>query len=1040
MTWNKRGFDKPITILAAGPWASPWSVGPDCRINVVKWNFTAHSASMGGVADWRVSELLPYEKCRTGVLSIQSRKYGTMNYRHAVLLAVVFWLGSITVPVLAGQEAGDTMSSQFRNPPNSARPWVYWFFMDGNLSREGMTADLEAMKRAGIGGAIMMEVDVGIPRGPVRFMGGPWRELFQHAVTEAERLGLQIAIAVGPGWCGTGGSWIKPEQSMQHLVSSEATVSGPTRFDAMLPRPQPREPFFGEATLTPKLKKAWQEFYDDVVVLAFPTPTGNGKIADIDEKALYRRAPYSSQPGVKPFLPAPANHRTLPADQCIASNRIIDLTAKLGPDGRLVWDVPTGNWTILRFGRTTTGQTTRPAPAPGLGFESDKFDKGSLDAHFNAFIEKLLKTIGPPRNSDCGLTMLHFDSWEMSSQNWSPRFHEEFQKRRRYDPLRFLPTLTGRVVDSNEMSERFLWDLRQTAQELILENHVLHLRELGRRHGLGLSIEPYDLNPSADLRLGSAADVPMCEFWSKGYGFNTEYSCIEAVSIAHTNGRSVVAAEAFTAGDDEQWRQHPGTMKAQGDWALCCGINRFVFHRYQHQPWLDRFPGMTMGPYGVHWERTQTWWDMASAFHLYLARCQHMLRRGLPVADVLYLTAEGAPHVFRPPAAATRGDPPDRLGYNFDGCDPDTLIERASAKNGRIVFPDGMTYRLLMLPESDTMTPRLLRKIKGLSEAGATVVGPRPLKSPSLTDYPDCDAEVRQLAKEFWPKILGPQPAADVLAKMGVPPDFEADKNLRYVHRRDGDADVYFVANGQPTAVKTTCTFRVAGKTPEIWDPITAEMRSAPAFQQVGGRTTLPLEFKSSGSLFVIFRAPTEVKRSTGRNFPDFKSVQEIGGPWIVKFDPRWGGPPSVRFDSLVDWTKRPEEGVRPYSGIATYTRTFKLSSAAGVHQRLYLDLGAVRVMARVKLNGQDMGITWTPPFRLDITEAVNAEDNVLEISVANLWPNRMIGDQFLPSDDRYAWSTWNPFTKDSPLLESGLLGPVRLMATENLPTRFQPD
>ena len=641
-----------------------------------------------------------------------------------------------------------SLEQDFVTPPDTARPGVYWYFMDGHLTREGITADLEAMRKAGIGVAIFSEVGLGIPRGPVEFMSDPWRQLLKHAMSEADRLGLQMALESGPGWCGTGGPWVKPDQAMQHLVAAETTASGPVKFDAVLPRPQPRKPFSGNDT--PALLRQWQEFYRDVAVLAFPTPAGSYRIRDIDEKALYHRASYSSQQPVKSFLPAPANFPALPPDQCIAANRILDLTGKLGPDGRLTWDVPAGNWTIMRFGRTITGQTTRPAPAPGLGLECDKFDPAALDTHFDAYIGTLLKATGEPPNPGRGLTTLHFDSWEMSSQNWSGRFREEFTKRRGYDPLRRLPVMSGRVVESVGQSERFLWDLRQTAQELVVENHALRLKELGRRHGLNLSLQPYDLNPCSDLRLGSAADVPMCEFWSKGYGCATEFSCIEAVSIAHTNGCPVVGAEAFTAFREEEWRQYPGSMKAQGDWALCCGINRFYFHRYQAQPRLDQWPGMTMGPYGIHWERTQTWWDLVPAYHLYLARCQQLLRRGLPVADILYLNPEGAPLVFRPPGSATRGDPPDRLGYNFDGCDPGTLIERAAVKDGRMMFPDGMSYRVLVMPNFDTMTPGLLRKIKQLVEAGAVVIGTPPSQSPSLEDYPQCDEQVKQLAAQLW--------------------------------------------------------------------------------------------------------------------------------------------------------------------------------------------------------------------------------------------------------------------------------------------------
>lgn len=1130
--------------------------------------------------------------------------------RRCAIALCMFACALVFSPFIWAQVA--EMESEFVSPPDSARPWVYWFFMDGNLTREGITADLEAMKKAGIGGAIYMEVGVGIERGPVEFMSPQWQELLGHAFSEADRLGIQIAMAAGPGWCGTGGPWVKPEQSMQHLVASETTVNGPKKFDDVLPQPKPRTPFFGEGTLTPELRKVWKEYYRDVALLAFPAPVGSARIADVDEKALYFRAPYSSQPGVKPFLPAPADHEVLPAEQCITSGKVIDLTGKLNADGRLVWDVPEGNWILMRFGSTITGQTSRPAPEPGLGLESDKFDAAAIDAHFDAFIETLLNKTGAPKRAGQGLTTLHFDSWEMSSQNWSGKFREEFVKRRGYDLLRFLPAMQGRVVDSPEISERFLWDLRQTAQELVVENHALRLKELGRKHGLELSIEPYDLNPCSDLKLGSAADVPMCEFWSKGFGFSSEFSCIEAASIAHTMGRPIVGAESFTAAPGEDWRQHPASMKAQGDWALCAGINRFVFHRYQAQPWLDRFPGMTMGPYGVHWERTQTWWDMVDAYHLYISRCQQMLRRGLFIADVLYLAPEGAPNVFRPPSSALQGALPDRRGYNFDGCAPEILMDRASVKDGRIVFPDGMSYRLLVLPRFDTMTPGLLRKVKELLENGATVIGAPPRKSPSLVNYPKCDEEVQELAATLWvgnepqhsvgkgllindegavpqraeanplaqaqwiwfpegnpaasappgkrcffrtlelpadkaiqsaratmtadnsfelfvngqsagtgnnfniaitmdvsallkPGIneltviaengdnksnpagligaidvqltdgtttllntnrewnsstkkdgkqspameLGPfdmspwqlkgvsswqrdiypdyDTTAQVLAKLGMPPDFESDGSMRFIHRREGDMDLYFTANREDRPQSATCRFRVAGRHPEWWDPMTGARRDLPEFTEKDGITSVPVRLEAFESGFVVFLKPVEKKAPAGRNFPALETAITLATPWEVSFDPKWGGPEKVTFIALEDWSKRSEPGIKYYSGKAVYRATFDCAADIA-KDRCLLAVGSVKNMASVKLNGKDIGTVWCEPWRIEIPAGTLQEkSNSIEITVANLWINRLIGDSGLPKDKRLTWTTLDVFKPDSPLQESGLLGPVTL-------------
>lgn len=978
-----------------------------------------------------------------------------LKRRLASALAVLAILLSLT----ANLSATESVAQGFAHPPDSAKPWVYWYFMDGNLTREGMTADLEAMKKAGIGGGIFLEVNIGIPRGPVGFMSPQWQELVAHAMSEADRLGIQIALGSGPGWCGTGGPWLKPGLTMQHLVASETNVTGPAKFSGTLPQPQPRTPYFGEGTLTPELKKQWKEFYHDVAVLAFPTTDTTNRIADVDEKALYYREPFSSKPGVKPFMPTQAEYPLLPSGDTIDTRGMVDLTKKLSADGQLVWDVPPGRWTLMRLGRTLTGQTTRPAPDPGLGFESDKFDRAALDAHDAGFIQKLLSKIAPRTHSNGGLTLLHFDSWEMSSQNWSPRFREEFKKRRGYDPLNYLPAYVGRIVGSTEMTERFLWDLRQTAQELVVENHVGYLKTLAHKRGLGLSVEPYDLNPCGDLTLGRVADIPQCEFWYQG--FDTTYSVIEAASIAHTCGRPIVAAEAFTSEPGEDWKADPAALKPLGDWAFCTGVNRLDFHRFQAQPWNDRKPGMTMADYGVHWDRTQTWWDMVPAYHEYLARCQYLLQRGVTVADVCFLAAEGAPNVFRPPSSAISGTPPDHSGYNFDGCAPETLLERAQVRDGNIVFPGGTTYRILVLPELETMTPKLLRKIKTLVRDGATVWGPAPIKSPGLENYPRCDAEVQKLAREIWGDCDGINifehplgkgriawrktnvkplehygdfaAVTSLLKQSRLLPDFESDGPIRFTHRRDGESEIYFVANRESKFVEAGCIFRVSGKHPELWDPMTGATRALPQFTQSDGRTIVPMRFEPAQSFFVVFRTSTKANDTAGRNFPTLKPLLQLSGLWEVSFDPKWGGPEKITFDSLSDWSQRTEPGIKYYSGKAVYQKTFEFPGRLPApNQKYYLDLGELKNLARIRLNGRNMGVVWCAPWQLDITGALTAGPNHLEIEVANLWPNRLIGDLSLPENQRFTWTTRNPFKKDSPLLPSGLLGPVRFLTTQS--------
>ncbi len=1017
---------------------------------------------------------------------MHSNSRGKTMMRTARDLFRALSLGLLTAAAVSA--GSDSLDEGFRTPPDAARPWVYWVWMDGNLSREGITADLESMKRAGIGGVIIMEVNVGIPRGPVKFMSPEWREQFKHVVRESERLGIQIALISGPGWTGSGGPWVTPEQSMQHIVGSSTRVKGPGRFEGFLSRPLRRPAFFGDGKLPPEAEKAKDAYYQDVAVLAFPSPPGIDTIPDIDEKALYIRAPYSSEPNVRPFIPSPADYPATPPGTALPSARMIDLSDRLSSDGRLSWDVPPGEWTVFRFGRTSTGANTRPAPLPGVGLECDKLDTSALNAHFDAFIGTLLRDAGPRlRTGEGGWTMLHIDSWEMGAQNWTPAFRREFQRRRGYDLLPYLPSVTGTAVDSRETSERFLWDLRQTVNELIVENHAEHLKQLGRRYGFGLSIEPYDMTPCADMSLGSVADVPMGEFWL--YGFSTTHSVIEAASIAHTCGRPIVGAEAFTSLDTEHWQAYPGSMKALGDWAFSAGINRFVFHRFQHQPWLGLRPGMTMGPFGVHWEYTQTWWEMVPAYHRYLSRCQYMLRKGLPVADVCFLAAEGAPHVFRPPATATRGNPPDHLGYNFDGCAPEVLRSRMSVRDGNLTLPEGTTYRVLVLPERETMTPALLQKVKELVAAGATVIGPRPRKSPGLSGYPACDQEIKNMAEEVWGDCDGAsvtehrfgkgrvvwkkgvedsvedrkgEPVrgrqygnfalvTSLLADMGVPEDFSSAPPLRYTHRRDGQTEIYFVANPEDRAFAARCAFRISGLQPELWDPLTGQTRILTVEGVEKDRTTLDLRFEPHQSFFVIFRNP--VGTSDGRrNFPLPDSVAEIGGEWRVSFDPRNGGPNEAVFSHLDDWSMRPEEGIRYYSGTATYRKNFSLPKDVS-RSGLWLDLGTVKNLASVRLNGRELGVLWCAPWRVDISEVVRRENNRLEIRVANLWPNRLIGDEKQPPDaeygksggllrvpewvikkeprpsaGRFAFSTWKHFTGDSPLLPSGLLGPVRLL------------
>ncbi len=711
-----------------------------------------------------------------------SKKYPVIACLILIIAAAAINACKPAVRPGAGLEAG------FAAPPDEARPWVYWFWQNGNINREGITADLEAMKRAGIGGVIVFETDQGTPLGPVDFAGTEWRALFKFACSEAARLGLEVNMNNDAGWCGSGGPWITPEISTQKLVWTETAVKGPKRFEGVLPEP---EKIAG--------------YYRDIRVLAFPTPAGQARIDHIAYKAVELPTDFHYM-GRASLLPTRAEWPEVPAGEAIAAKGILDLTERMGPDGRIAWDAPEGAWTILRFGHTSTGKENLPAPASGRGLECDKMAREGIEAHFAGLVGKLADELGPLVGKTFVST--HIDSWETGSQNWTKSLPDEFRKRRGYDLAPFLPVMTGRIVDGRGVSERFLWDLRQTISEMVLDNYAGRFRELASARGMRLSIEGYTSGPMDELAYGGRADEPMGEFWpwwfrSGGpYGFG--FTCTEMTSAGHIYGRNIIGAEAFTSTEEERWQSHPATIKEIGDWAFSEGINRFVVHRYAMQPWLQVSPGVSMGPWGLHYERTQSWWNLSTAWHEYLARCQYLLRQGLFTADVCYLGAEGSPQSigvqkrFFARASDNRDEPRDRTGYNFDLCPPDALLARASVKDGRIAFPDGMSYRLLVLPQIETITPGLLTKVKELVEAGATVVGPKPVASPSLGGYPACDEEVKRLADEMW--------------GTGEPP-------AGMTERRVGQGRIFWSAELQRRSGPTPTPREALGQARWIWYP-----------------------------------------------------------------------------------------------------------------------------------------------------------------------------------------------------------------------------
>ena len=1007
------------------------------------------------------------------------------------------WLVAGLLAVTPLRAAEPELDRGFANPPDAAKPWVYAFILNGNLTREGITADLEAMQRVGLGGLLVMEVDQGTPVGPVAFMSDEWRGLFKHLAGEAQRLGLQVNMNDGPGWGGSGGPWIPPDKAMQVVVTSETQVAGGTRFDGVLPQPH-----------------ANKGFYREIALLAFPTP---GVMPNTDARVNHLPEKSVSWSYISGYSMGTDREAKVPAAAMIDPARIVDLTDRMAAAGKLAWDAPAlpagGTWTLLRLGHTFSGAESHPAPATGTGPECDKLSKEGIEAQFNGMLGKLIADVGPLAGPT--LTSTHVDSWEIGGQNWTARMREEFKRRRGYDLLPWLPVLTGRFIGSVDTTERFLWDLRQTVSELLAENYIGHLGKLAHEHGLRLSMEAYG-TPALDMDVINSVDEPMCEFWWSGGG-RLDWSLKAMASAAHVNGRPIVGAEAFTSNKRERWRGHPALIKARGDRVLCGGVNRFVIHRYAMQPWAqDVRPGMSMGPYGLHYERTETWWEDSKAWHQYLARCQYLLRQGTFVADVLSL---------QPEEPMQRFNLLNLTGYDYDGISPQAFLNQVTMKDGRLTLPSGMSYRLLALSTTNTknMSLAMLRKIRSLVEDGAVILGAAPEATPGLTDYPLADRELKRLTTELWGsdasvneravgkgRVFRGMKPEEVLAKLDVGPDFTSGQKLNWIHRTlDDGAEVYFLATGGEQAVNTTCTFRVKGRQPELWDPETGSMRRMPGYwSEANGCTSLPMSFGPSGSAFVVFRdkadpahqvvrvtrdavqlleagqaaataaaglAAIDLVQGTVAQAGDYEFLTadgrsrhlqvaalpaplELDGAWELTFPPHWGAPDKVTLDKLVSWSQHPDPGVRYFSGTATYHKRFDLPrEMLGGKRRLYLDLGKVAVMAQVKLNGKDLGILWKPPFRAELTDSARSGENMLDVSVVNLWINRMIGDELLPADcelnadgslkawpawlqqgkpnpsGRFTFSTWRLWKKDEPLQESGLLGPVRILTCETI-------
>jgi hypothetical protein len=1118
--------------------------------------------------------------------------------------------------------AQDSIQTSTVVPPGSDKPSVFWYWMQASVSREGITADLEAMKEAGIGGAYLMPIkgaaNPPLMDPPVEQLSPEWWAMVRHAFGEADRLGLQLGMHASDGFAVAGGPWITPDRSMQKIVWTQTHVEGNGYFNATLKQPETNE-----------------GYYRDIAVLAFPTPEGSllstrtviPKVtsstpgddvqflaAEGNEKnfrsddpcwiqyafdqpftcrtikiftggnnyqahrliieasddgetfrtvgrlqpprhgwqdtdagvthtipsttARFFRFRYDkggSEPGAEDLDAAkwkatlklkgialsgsPRIHQyegktgavwrvsprttteQLPNNLCVPKDSILTITQNLSSDGHLQWIVPRGRWTILRIGHTSTGHTNYTGGA-GKGLECDKLSPEAVDMQFEKWFGEAVRMAGPALASRV-LKVFHVDSWECGSQNWSPVFQEEFKKRRGYDLLPYLPVMAGIPVQSADVSERVLYDVRQTITALVHDNFYGTLAKRAHERGCRFTAESVSPTMTSDGMLHfNAVDIPMGEFWFRSPTHDKPNDMLDAISGAHIYGKPLIQAEAFTT-LRMTWGEHPGMLKTVGDRNYALGINRFVYHVFTHNPWTDRKPGMTLDGVGLYFQRDQTWWKPGKAWVEYARRCQALLQKGRPVTDLAVFTGEEIPRrsvlpdrlvstlpgIFGKEVvdreakrlanegeplreipegvrhSANMADPEDWIdplrGYAYDSFNEDVL-RSAVVRNGRVEFPGGASYGMLivpgahaMSPQGNLMSPGVASRLLTLVKEGATMLFNEPPEfSPGLEGFPASDDTVKQIKKILFDGpfskshdnlrirnigkgrvIKGPYEAESFQA-LGIERDVmvnDADgkkaPGIAWTHRAAEGTEIYFISNQQNLQRIVDVSLRGQGREPELYDPVTDETIVAASWKFEKGRTILPVRLEANGSVFVILNKSTKRReRDKGKNWAEPKIIQSLTGAWQVAFDSTYGGPAKpVQADSLFDWSGHSEPGIRYYSGTARYSQSFEWNTK-GNNSRVWLDLGAVANIAAVTVNGTPCGIAWTPPYRVEITKALKSGKNELVIDVTNTWANRLIGDHALPEAQRVTWTTAPFRLEGKPLLEAGLFGPVHIL------------
>jgi hypothetical protein len=932
----------------------------------------------------------------------------------------------------------------FHTPPLQARPSALWSWLNGNVDHAQITRELEEMKAKGMRGAIIWDVgslinpDAMIPAGP-QFLGPESLGSIHHAMDEAERLGLELGLFASSSW-NAGGTWITPKNGSKALLFSETKVEGPAKFQAILPLPEKTT-----------------EHHENVAVIAVPD-SSNKSIASTDTA--------------------------------------IRLDDKVAAAGTLTWQAPAGSWRVLRFVRNNTGEFLNCPSPNSKGLVIDHLSRDATDAYLTHILDKLKEG----RDGYGPLKVLMLDSYEVRPGiDWTPDFLTEFSKRNGYDATPWLPVLAGWTVGDADKSARFRHDYQKMVSDLMIDHHFVRCRELLNARGLKLLAEGgHGGHARVDpLKALGAADIPMGEFWNHRKNWVTK----EAASAASIYGKTLVNCESFTGW--QNWQDGPAAYKRLLDIALCAGLNQVSFHTFAHNPPAAGLPGNAYHA-GEHFNVNLTWWQQAGPMIEDMARACHLLQQGRLVADVCAYYGDNAPNLvparriaptiqsqFAEDECAHCGKPlPVDLttlgqGYDYDFINEEIILTRMTVKDGKLMLPHGMAYRIMVLPDREAISPVVLKHLGELVEAGATIVGPKPQRSNSLVGHPQCDDEVRKLADRIWGdcdgktvkshthgkgRVFWNVPLAEILTTMGVERDFVPEgidntaHKIDHIHRETEKEDIYFVSNSSLERQTVRCRFRVGkGRVPSFWNAEDGSVKPCFAYEQKDGFTWITLDLAPASSIFVVFaegeardsivqtdgpslelldwkngklsarahqNGTYQFKTATGRNatmeVSNIPAAQPITGPWKLAFPENRGAPSSVTLDELIDWTQHPDTGVKHFSGSATYHNHFNLTEVPP--DGLILDLGTVKEVAVVRVNGQEAGILWKQPYHINIAPFAKPGENQLEITVVNSWNNRLVGDTGLKPEDRVTRTNIaGKFHAKSPLLPSGLLGPVML-------------